>query len=169
MNIDNFLQSKRFKITIACMAIFIALLLVFSLGVYVGAQKASFSFRWAEQYHRNFAGPAGGFLQEFARPGEQLLESNGIIGKIMQINGQQIVVEGKNNTERIVDVNEKTVIKYQNKDVQISDLKTGEDIIIIGKPNDEGRLEAMLIRVMPADNGRGMKATPSDIPETNQN
>lgn len=149
MDINNFLQSKGFKITVCCIGFFAAILSVFGLGVYVGEKKASFSFRWAEQYHRNFAGPTGGFFQEFARPGEEFLESNGVIGEVMQINGQQIVVKGKNDTERIVNITDKTTIKYQNKNMAVTDLKVGDNVVIIGSPNEGGQLEAMLIRVMP--------------------
>lgn len=149
MDINNFLQSKGFKIAACCIGGFAVLLLVFGLGVFVGERKANFSFRWAEQYHRNFAGPAGGFFQEFARPGEEFLESNGIIGEVMQINDQQIVVKGKNDTERMVNINDKTTIKYQNRNMAIADLKAGDNVVIIGSPNEDGQLEAILIRVMP--------------------
>lgn len=150
MDINNFLQSKGFKIAALSIGCFAVLLLAFGLGVFVGEQKANFSFRWAEQYHRNFAGPAGGFFQEFARPGEEFLESNGTIGQIMQINENQIIVKGKNDIERVVNIGDKTIIKYQNQNMAISDLKTEDDVVIIGNPNKDGQLEAVLIRVMPS-------------------
>jgi hypothetical protein len=149
MDINNFLQSKGFKITASIIGCFAVLLLVFGLGMFVGEKKANFSFRWAEQYHRNFAGPAGGFFQEFTRPGEEFLESNGTIGEIIQISDKQITIKGRNDIERVVNVGDNTTIKYQNQNMAVSNLKTGDNVVIIGNPNGDGQLEAVLIRVMP--------------------
>jgi len=147
MDINNFFQSKTFKIITWCVAGFIVLFFVFNLGVFVGTQKASFSFRWAEQYHNNFAGPANGFFQEVANG--DFMESNGVFGKIIQVNENTLIVKGRNDTEKIISVSDKTTIKYQNKNISISDLKIDQEVVIIGEPNDAGQIEAMLIRVMP--------------------
>jgi len=146
MEINKFLQSKSFQVVTWCVAIFILLFLVFSLGVFVGTQKASFSFRWADQYHKNFAGPAGGFFQKIE--GREFMEANGVFGKIIQINEDSIIVEGKNNTEIIILVNDKTTIKSQTNNINISDLKVDDSVVIIGEPNDNGQIEAKLIRVI---------------------
>jgi len=76
MDINNFFQSKGFKIATWCVAGCIIIFFIFNLGVFVGTQKAKFSFRWAEQYQNNFAGPAGGFFQRIE--GQDFMESNGI-------------------------------------------------------------------------------------------
>jgi len=147
MDINNFLQSKSFKIAVACISVFIALFLVFSLGVYVGTQKANFSFRWAEQYHKNFAGPKNGFFQEFA--GNDFLESNGVFGKIIKVNDGSIIVKGNDDVEKNIIVNEKTTIKNRNQNLEATDLKIDDIVVVIGEPNDAGQIEAQLIRVMP--------------------
>jgi hypothetical protein len=146
MDINNFLQSKGFKIAMLCVAIFIALFLVFSLGVYVGTEKASFSFRWAEQYHNNFAGPSMGFFERME--GKEFMESNGVFGKIIQVNADSIVVSGRNDAEKVVLITDKTIIKKQNTDIKIADLKVDDEVVIIGNPNESGQIDARLIRVM---------------------
>jgi len=147
MELNNFFQSKGFKIAVLCVAIFVVLFFVFSLGVYVGTEKASFSFRWAEQYHNNFAGPSGGFFQKFE--GQDFMESNGVFGKIIKVDENSIIVSGKNNIEKIISITDKTTIKKQSKDITISDLKVDDEVVIIGEANDNGQIEAKLIRVMP--------------------
>jgi len=170
MDINKFLQSKNFKIAIACVAVFVALFLVFGLGVYVGIKKADFSFKWAEQYHNNFAGPAGGFLQDLGRAGNQFMESNGVVGKIIQIGGSSITVQGRNDTERIVAITDRTTIKYQNNRIGIENLKIGDEVVIIGSPNQSGQIDAMLIRVMPpAPSANSVQSAPSaSQPETQE-
>jgi len=149
MDINNFLQSKGFKIAVACVAIFVALFFIFSIGVYVGTEKANSSFKWAEQYHNNFAGPAGGFLNNVIRGGDEFMESNGVFGKIIQVGNNTITVEGRMETERLISISDKTIIKYQNNSIDFSSLKVGDQVIIIGQPNENGQIDAALIRIMP--------------------
>ena len=148
MDINTFLQSRVFKIITLCVAIFIVMFFIFSLGVYVGTQKANFSFKWAEQYHNNFAGPVGGFFQEFE--GKEFVESNGVFGKIIQVGDTSITVSGRDNAEKVISITDETTIKYQREDIKISDLKVNEEVVVIGEPNNAGQIEAKLIRVMPA-------------------
>lgn len=147
MNTDNFFQSKLFKGIILGVAGLAALIFVFSLGLFVGARRADFSFRWAEAYHKNFAGPEGGFFENFK--GREFIEPNGVFGQIININGQILTIKGGNDVEKIVLIGDKTIIKFQNQNLKLSDLKIEENIVVIGSPNDNGQIEAILIRVMP--------------------
>ena len=83
MNTNNILESKLFKAIVLSMAALIILVFVFGLGVFVGTKKADFSFRWADQYHRNFGGPQGGFLNDMAS--RQFADANGVFGQIIKI------------------------------------------------------------------------------------
>lgn len=153
MDTDKFFQSKLFKGIILGIAAFIILSLVFRLGVFIGGKKANFSFRWADEYHRNFGGPQGGFFRDFM--GEDFMDDNGLFGQIIKIDpsansGQAtLTIKDKDNTEKIVLVNDKTTIRYQRGDVKLSDLKVDDNVVVIGEPNASGQIEAKLIRVMP--------------------
>lgn len=151
MDYNKFLQSKNFKIVLIVIGALIVLLLVFKAGVSVGYRKANFSYRWGENYHRNFAGPRGGFLGDF-RPGfgeGPFINAHGTAGSIIKIDGNTIVTKGRDNVEQIVLVKDDTTITRLRTQVQISDLKVDEMIIVIGNPNEAGQIEAKLIRVMP--------------------
>jgi len=134
------------------LVVFVVIVLVFGAGVFVGGMKARFSYRWAESYHKNFAGPRAGFFGNlrapFPFPGD-FIESHGTFGEIIKINGNTLVVKGRENIEKIVLVQENTSIKSGFKDIKISDLKVGDMIVIIGSPNEQGQIEAKLIRVFP--------------------
>jgi hypothetical protein len=131
----------------------IVLVLVFGLGVFVGEKKAKFSYHWAENYHRMFAGPKAGFLGNLKMPPfppfDEFIEGHGTFGEIIKIEGNNLVVKGRGNVEKVIVVTEKTVIKSGRKDIKLSDLKIGDVIVIIGSPNDKGQIEAKLIRVFP--------------------
>ena len=134
--------------------VIIILMAVFGLGVFIGETKARFSFRWLENYQKNFAGPRGGFLNNWQKlpfPPGDILEAHGTFGKIIKINGGDFVIEGKGNIERIIKVSENTVMrsfKNMNASLQLSDLKINDYVMIIGSANEEGQIEAQFIRVL---------------------
>jgi len=131
----------------------VVLVLVFGLGVFVGEKKAKFSYLWAENYHRMFAGPRAGFLGNLRMPPfppfDEFIEGHGTFGEIIKIEGNNLVVKGRGSVEKVIVVTEKTVIKSGREDIKFSDLKIGDMIVIIGSPNDKGQIEAKLIRVFP--------------------
>ena len=131
----------------------VVIVLVFGLGVFVGEKKAKFSYLWAENYHRMFAGPKAGFLGSLRMPPfppfDEFIEGHGTFGEIIKIEGNNLVVKGRGNVEKVIVVTEKTVIKSGREDIKFSDLKIGDMIVIIGSPNEKGQIEAKLIRVFP--------------------
>jgi len=141
-------QSKMFKILVFGIAGLIAVLLIFQAGMMVGFRKANFSYQWGENYHRNFAGPRGGFFQEFI--GKDLIDAHGVFGSIIKIDGSTLIIKGANDVEKIILLKDDSVIKRFQETVKSEDLKIGENIVVIGSPNDSGQIEAKLIRILPA-------------------
>jgi len=134
--------------------VIIIFLIIFRLGVFVGETKARFSFRWLENYQKNFAGPRGGFINDWQKlpfPPGDILEAHGTFGKIIKINGEDFVIEGKGNVERIIKVSENTIIRSftnMNASLKLSDLKIGDYVMIIGSANEQGQIDAQFIRVL---------------------
>jgi hypothetical protein len=134
--------------------VFIILITVFGLGVFIGETKVRFSFRWLENYHKNFAGPREGFVNDWQKlpfPPGDILEAHGTFGKIIKINGTDFVIEGKDTVERIIKINENTVIRSfrdMSSSLKLSDLKSGDYVVIIGSANEEGQIDAQFIRVL---------------------
>ncbi len=149
MNFDfnKFFHSKVFQRFFFSIAGLIILLLVFGLGMAVGFRKANFSYRWGENYHRNFGGPRNGFFQNFS--GKDFIGSHGVFGQIIKIELPNIIINGDNNTEKIIVLKNDTVINFFRDTITPNDLKVGDNIVAIGSPNDAGQIEAKLIRIMP--------------------
>ena len=147
MDFNKFFQSKSFKITSWVIIGLIVILLIFRAGTLVGFRKANFSYKWGENYHRNFAGPRGGFFKEFND--KDFIEANGIFGQIIKIDGPTLVIKGRNNVEEIVIVKDNTAIKHFTETIKLTDLKVNDYIVVIGEPNNAGQIEAKLIRILP--------------------
>lgn len=141
-----------FKGILLGIAALVILLLVLGVGMFVGFKKATFSFRWGENYHRNFGGPRGGFLGDFMRrdfTGKDFIGAHGVFGQIIKIDSQELVVKGRDNVEELVLVKDDTVIQRFREAVKLNELKVDDYIVVIGEPNDSGQIEAKFIRVMP--------------------
>lgn len=149
MNCNKFLQSKILKIALIFVAALIVFLLIFKLGVFVGYKKANYSYRWGEFYHRNFAGPRGGFFQEMKRGfGEKdFINGHGAFGQIIKIDDSTIVIKGESDVEKVIITTDKTKIQSRRETVKASDLKIDDRIVVIGSPNEQGQIEAKLIRL----------------------
>jgi len=139
-----------FKWILIVLVVFLVLTLIFKAYMFFCEKKAQFSYRWAENYHRMFAGPKAGFLGNLRMPPfSEFIEGHGTFGEIIKIEGNNLVVKGRGDIEKVILVDEKTIIKSGFKNIKISDLKVGDIIVIIGSPNDKGQIEAKLIRVFP--------------------
>ncbi|MFH1129658.1 MAG: hypothetical protein V1686_02900 [Patescibacteria group bacterium] len=129
------------------MALFV---FVFAFGVWIGGEKARFSSNWADNYHKNFAGPQNGFNQNWRNmPGGEFINAHGLFGEVIKIDANSFVIKGRENMENVVIVNQDTIIKRLSDNIQLKDLKVGEFVVIIGSPNNSGQIEAKLIRIMP--------------------
>ena len=137
------------KWVIIGLAGFVILVMVFGAGVKVGTLKARYSYRWAENYQRNFAGPRGGFLGNF-RQGfgdKDFINAHGTFGSIIKIDGNTVIVKGKDDVEKIVLVSEKTTITAHRESLKVGDLKVDDQVVIIGTSNEQGQIDAKLIRL----------------------
>jgi hypothetical protein len=155
-------RSKKINIKISCdvlkwiifgLAIFVAVVLIFGAGIFVGEMKARFSYRWAENYHKNFGGPQGGFMGRLPGnlpPPGDFIEGHGTFGEIIKINDSDFVIKGQGDVEKVVVVGKDTVIDEGRKTIKKEDLKVGDCAVIIGSPNESGQIEAKLIRIMPS-------------------
>jgi len=145
---------KKIIIGLVC---FVALLLVFGAGVKVGTLKARYSYKWAESYHKNFGGPRGGFMGDWRRfPAGDFISGHGAFGEIIEIKDNGFVIKGRENVEKVIITNESTTITKGRETIK-DGLKVGDRVVIIGSPNDQGQIEAKIIRVF---NGEATKGLP---------
>lgn len=126
---------------------FLLLTFVFKVGEIVGARKADFSYRWSDNYHKNFGGPKQGFMQGFRD--RDFIEANGVVGQIIKIASSTLAIKGRGDIEKIVLINQDTVIKKLRETINANSLNIDDMVIVVGVGNSQGQIEAKLIRVMP--------------------
>jgi len=136
MDLKNIHKSKTVRGIIIGLGIAILVLGIFKLGQVSGYHKARFSQRFGDNFNRNFVDPRGeGFFKDFSDR-EDLPGGHGAVGKIVSIALPLVLSD---STE---------ILKYRD-DITTTDLKVGDFIVVLGTPNDDGQVEAKLIRTIP--------------------
>ena len=142
--IKKVFESKKVSFVLSILGILVIILVIFEAGIYVGFHKASFGRDWGENYGRNF-----GMMNERDGMMGNFPNAHGAIGKIIKIELPTIIVQDRDNTEKVIlTTNDTKVIDIKNE-IKITDLKLDESVVVIGSPNSQGQIEAKLIRVIP--------------------
>ncbi len=144
MKFNEIVKSKNFRRGIEFTVAILAMLVMFGAGVFVGLEKAQFSYNWGENYYRAIAGPKP-FSADVG-----YLNAHGAAGKILTISPTGIVLADNDNDEKNILINNQTLIKSGPLDYSVDRLKTGDYIVVIGSPDSQGEIQAQLIRVLPA-------------------
>ncbi|MGE5393042.1 MAG: hypothetical protein ACM3NH_04855 [Candidatus Saccharibacteria bacterium] len=146
MNLKDFFGLSLLRWVLGGIAIIIVLLLVLQLGIMIGTHKAKFSYRWAEEYGRNFGSPRAGLMPDFGE--RDFFGGHGLAGSVVKTEGSRVIIKGDDDKEKIVDTDDKTVIRRSRTDIKVSDLKTDEQVVVVGAPNNDGSIQARIIRIM---------------------
>lgn len=129
-------------------ALFI-LCVVFQAGLFVGYHKANFAGNWGKNYERNFgidrSDSFGGMM--FGR----LPTSRGSSGKVLSVNLPNFVIADRDGVEKNILITDKTIIRNGLENSSSTSIKSDDEVVVLGEPNNQGQIEAKLIRVMSAD------------------
>ena len=144
-------ESKVSVAVLYVIGFILIIMIVFYCGMSVGFHKASFGRDWGENYNRNFGmmGPGGMMQGRFPLGENNFPNAHGAIGKIIKITLPTLIVEDKDNTEKVVLIKDDTKIEEMMTPLQKTDLKVDDFVVVIGSPNTTGQIEAKLIRIMP--------------------
>ena len=149
-SLAEFFRSKLFAGIIAGVCIMLFVLCIFEAGVVVGYHEASFSSRWGQNYGRNFGGSE--MMPGF--PDMHGPNSNGTMGKIISVSTvastTTIVVSDPQKPEEKIVINTDTIIRDHENTIPASSLSAGSYVVVLGAPDDQGEIQAKLIRVVPA-------------------
>ncbi len=148
-NNSNNKRSKTILAIVVSIGIFVVLLLILWAGMLIGYMKAGYSYRFGENYYRNFGGPKQGESRGFGMMRDEMMSGHGVAGKVIKINPPTIIAEGTDNVEKIIKVTDDTQIRKFRDSISVNEIKVGDTIVVIGNPNGNGEIEAELVRVMP--------------------
>ena len=80
---------------------------------------------------------------------EDFRGGHGTIGKIIKIELPTLVIEDKDNVEKIITISDNTLVRRFREELNPEDLKVNDSIVVIGSPSDTSEIQAGLIRILP--------------------
>ena len=163
IKLPELFESRSMKGFVIGVGVCAVIAVIFQAGLMVGFHKAHFSYQWGENYHRNFGGPRGGMMGDMMD--KEFINGHGIGGKIIKIDGQSVIVSGREGKEMVVVVDAGTVIRRMNDTITINDLKVDDRVVVLGDPRDDGQVVAKLIRLIPPRPGEVSGAVPAKLPQ----
>lgn len=162
INLKIFFHAKTFKVIFVCILVIVILTAIFAAGELIGFKKAEFSYRWNNNYEKNFigsrsefGGPMGNMMGgAFDLHDRNFMSGYGTFGTVIKINNSSstvaIIVQDQNKIEKIIVVTKDTVIKKFRDVIKIENININDRVVIIGSPDSSGQIEAKLIRIMPS-------------------
>lgn len=145
-DIKEYFKSPSFRGIIIGFALAFTALLIFQAGEAVGYRKATFTHGFGNNFYRGFDERPGRFM---VMRGGGPLAAHGATGQIVSINLPTFIVAGPDGVEKIVVVQDDTLVRQPSGDVTANDLKVDDFVVVLGEPNADAHIEARLIRVMP--------------------
>jgi len=155
MKIEKIIKSKTFKVIISIIGVLIIALIIFKLGMFVGFKKASFSCRFMEHYISNFVTSQNNPHNFMVGLNEKnSLKSHGTFGRIINIlinnnEDYRLIIKEEREAEKIVLIKNDTIIEKMKEKINPTDLNINDIVVVIGEGNENGQIEASLIRVLP--------------------
>lgn len=136
---SDLIASKNVQAVLVGLAAVILFVATFAAGVSVGEQKARHFSNWSKNYPDMFdsrgnpRGPRG---------------THGAFGKVLSVSGSEVVVQGRDGVEQNVLVTSSTEIRVGRERGAMDDVRPDDQAAVFGAPNDDGQIEARLIRLM---------------------
>ncbi|OHA16807.1 MAG: hypothetical protein A3C79_00560 [Candidatus Taylorbacteria bacterium RIFCSPHIGHO2_02_FULL_45_28] len=159
MDFRDIHKSQKVRGILIGLGVVVLVLVIFQTGQVLGYHKAKFGARFGDNFEKNFVGPRGGnFVGRLPSPG--MPGGHGAVGEIVSIALPQVVVAGPDNLEKTVLVGTSTRVREFQDEINVGQLKVGDFVVVLGNPNEEGQVDAKLIRLMPPPPDRVMNNQP---------
>jgi hypothetical protein len=159
LQMGKYSDNQKFKHAIKGVLALVIVVIIFFAGMVVGRIQGRFSYNHISRVSMMNQGELNNNSmmntpRAYNTPGilgqgnqETMPNSNGIKGTITSVGNNQIVVKGDNGVSENITITAETIIKNQTQDLKISDLKSGQNVTIIGDPDSQGGISAKFIGI----------------------
>jgi hypothetical protein len=149
-SLKEFFRSKVFAGILAGVGITLIAVFLFEAGVTVGYHEATFSERWGANYGKNFG--VSNDAMHGALPDGNLPTPDGTLGKILSISPASgtstMIIASAQKPEQKVLIDADTIIRSHEDTLTAASLTVGESVVVLGTPDEQGEIEAKLVRVV---------------------
>lgn len=140
-NLEQFAASKKVRAGVGILGALFVAALIFHAGVVVGAHRGRF-----DRAH-SFRSPL--FPSGFALPHGFIPNAHGAVGTITAVTLPTFTMETRAGASQSIVVGTSTLIRSMGPANEKA-LSVGSQVIVLGEPDGQGRIDAKLIRVLPS-------------------
>ena len=148
--------------------------IIFFSGTVFGNHRADYRCAFGDRYEKMFFGEKGNpMMPGLDKKGD--IKAFGASGKIISLASTTMVVAGSDGVEKIISIDANTSIRSMKSTLTLSELKSGQEVVVFGGPDSNGYISAKLIRVVPEGvrneikNNSRMMGQQFDAPPRGQN
>ena len=139
-NLRDIVSSKKMRLPAAVFGALLLALLIFHAGVVFGSHRGPFARPGMERGFRPSFFPGG-----FALPHGFIPNDHGAVGTVMELTLPTFTMETREGIVQTILVSTSTTIRTAGTGT----LTKGDQVIILGELDSQGRIDAKLIRVLP--------------------
>lgn len=143
----NPIKSRSFRVVVTALLVVLVAAVIFQAGMFVGYRRATFSYHWNEMYTRGPGDPHSvyaPFMGDDMNP-----NPDGASGEIVSVHLPEIMIKAPSQNEKVVIISPDTIIRRMRAMGSSSDLTSGTQVIVVGKPDDQGDIRASFVRIFP--------------------
>ncbi len=150
MDLSKIHESKAVRRIVIGLGSLVLVIIVFQAGEFVGYRKAEYANKFGDSFQRNFIGVrrSSSNVLFTDMPG-----GHGAIGKVVSVSLPTFVVEGPDNIEKIVMIDDDTVFRSFRNEASTTDIAPDQYVVVLGNPDDDGKIDAKLVRLVPPPQG----------------
>lgn len=140
----KWVPSEKARRILYGLGILIVASLIFHAGVVTGSYRHSPG--------RN--GPGWGFRGpgfNVQLPRGFIPNGHGAVGTIQSVASSSVALQTRDGSTQTVLLTGKTIIRNRSDNASSTALTAGQQVVVLGTPNDDGTISADLIRVMPGN------------------
>ncbi|MHB8660557.1 MAG: DUF5666 domain-containing protein [Minisyncoccota bacterium] len=141
-NIEKIIPSGKTRVIIGVIGALVLALLIFHAGIAVGSHRSFFGRRGMDRNFRHTFLPGG-----FMLPYGFIPNSHGAVGTVTAVTLPTFAVQTRDGTSKEILVATSTIIHDGNNESAAA-IAAGDQIIILGEPDSQGRIDARFIRIL---------------------
>ena len=140
---------KASSVDIRTLVGILIVIIIFWAGIAVGYHKAQFSNNWHSHYAEQFTSKQSPFSIPNDSDADNMPNPHGAFGQIISANLPLIIIKGPIEAEKTIVVTNTTVVRDVHDQVASTSLVAGQGVVVIGYPDEQGRVVASFIRILP--------------------
>ena len=143
--LKDFISSGWGRRVLSGLGVLLIALLIFHAGVSIGSRR----------HFQGRGGPGFGFRAapgffEVRMPRGFIQNGHGTVGTVESVSTSSIMVDTRDGSSQTVLLTDATVIRSGGGDASSTAVSVGQQVIVLGTPNDDGSISANLIRSLPS-------------------